>query len=171
MTTSTPSLDELDVLVGEWEITATHPTFAEPTHGSALFEWLEGRTFLIMRSSIEHPDAPDSIAIIGPPSGDVQAIDAPLMMNYHDSRGVHRVYAAIWEERTWRMWRNAPDFNQRFSGTLSADGSVLDGMWQMHRGDEWVDDLAITYRRPAAPPRNGSTQRTDTSAGAPLGGG
>jgi hypothetical protein len=50
------------------------------------FEWLPGRQFLIQRWEIEHPEAPDGIAIIG-----FAADKATLLQHYFDSRGVARV--------------------------------------------------------------------------------
>jgi len=34
-------------------------------HGSAVFEWLEGRRFLMHRARSDHPDFPDGLSIIG----------------------------------------------------------------------------------------------------------
>jgi len=46
------------------------------------------------------------------------------------------------------MWRNAPGFSQRFTGTFTDDGSAIVGRWQLSRDDEhWDDDLQILYRR------------------------
>ena len=46
-----------------------------------------------------------------------------------------------------RFWNNAPRFSQRFTGTLSDDGSTITGQGELSRdGATWQDDLAITYR-------------------------
>ena len=69
-------------------------------------------------------------------------------MHYFDSRGVHRVYEVGLDAGTWRIWRDVPGFSQRFTGTLSDNGSTINGQWQLSRDDAtWNDDLAITYRR------------------------
>jgi hypothetical protein len=71
-------------------------------------------------------------------------------MQYFDSRGVHRVYGVSFNDRAWRMWRNAPGFSQRFTGTFSDDGDTIDGLWKLSRDDTtWDDDLKISFRRKA----------------------
>ena len=97
-----PALEPLEALVGEWEMEAGPPD-GPPWPGEArvAFEWLEGRRFLIQRWSIDLPEAPNGIAIIGlrdaPASAEAVAeavadSDAPYRQHYFDSRGVHRIY-------------------------------------------------------------------------------
>src|SRR5919199_2201468 len=95
--TRNPALDHLDALVGEWETESTHPYLPNTViRGRATFEWLAGGHFLIWRASYDHPDIPDSIAILGcDASGDIGAstdAEADCLMHYFDSRGVSRVY-------------------------------------------------------------------------------
>ena len=48
------------------------------------------------------------------------------------------------------MWRNAPGFSQRFTGTFSDDGDTIDGLWKLSRDETtWDDDLKISFRRNA----------------------
>jgi hypothetical protein len=133
-------LARLDALVGNWTIEATHPSVpGTVVHGESRFEWLEGGRFLIQRSRNEHPDFPDSIAIIG-------VVDDALSMHYYDSRGVHRIYDVAVDESTWRLARDAPGFSQRLAATI--EGDTIAGTWQLSRdGSTWDDDLAITFRR------------------------
>jgi hypothetical protein len=50
--------------------------------------------------------------------------------------------------RYWRDARAPDDFAQRFTGTFSDDGDMIEGQSQLSRdGTEWEDDLAIAYRR------------------------
>jgi hypothetical protein len=64
--TTTPELEPLDRLVGNWVTEATHPALpGVVVHGTASIEWLEGHRFLILRSRNDHPDFPDAISIIG----------------------------------------------------------------------------------------------------------
>jgi hypothetical protein len=80
MEATTPSLQALSALVGEWTTEATHPMVpATVVHGQSVFAWLEGERFLIARARSDHPDFPDSISIIGDTGG--------LRMHYFDSRG------------------------------------------------------------------------------------
>lgn len=134
-------LEALNRLVGKWTTQATHPAFpGMVVNGRVEVEWLEGEQFLIHRAWSDHPDFPDSISVIG--------VTEELSMHYFDSRGVHRVYRADASEGEWRIWRDAPGFSQRFTGTFSDDGSTLSGLWELSRDDStWADDLQITYRR------------------------
>jgi hypothetical protein len=133
-------LAPLHALVGTWATEATHPAYPSTVvTGRATFEWLEGERFLIQRSRTDHPDFPDSIAILGAP-------EEQLAMHYYDSRGVHRVYGMSVDQGVWRMWRDAPGFSQRFEGTLGED--TIAGLWQLSRDDSsWDDDLMITFHR------------------------
>jgi hypothetical protein len=147
------TLEQLKRLVGSWALGATHPAFPGlVVRGTAEVTWLEGERFLIHRARTEHPDFPDSISIIGFMESDRVGSEAPgesrLCMHYFDSRGVFRVYEVSIDDAVWRLWREAPGFSQRFSGTFSADGDTIDGRWQLRADDvKWENDLEITYRR------------------------
>jgi hypothetical protein len=138
-----PRLEPFNALLGEWTIEATHPAYPSTVvPGRATFEWLEGEYFLIQRSRADHPDFPDGIAVIGATS------EGDLSMYYFDSRGVHRVYTVSMSNGVLRIWRDAPGFSQRFTGTLQDDGRTIAGLWELSRdGSSWDDDLEITYRR------------------------
>jgi hypothetical protein len=156
--TVTPPPEHLSRLVGSWTTEATHPAFPGViVRGTATFEWWDGERFLINRARNEHPDFPNSISIIGvtnedrvDPSNDEPTPDdgLPMTMHYFDSRGVFRVYEVSVGDETWRIWRDAPGFSQRFLGTSANGGDTVAGIWQMCTDDvNWVDDLQITYRR------------------------
>jgi hypothetical protein len=95
------ALERLDPFVGEWTMEATPPG-GPPWEGDArvTFEWLEGRTFLIQRWTVDLPEAPDGIAIIG--LGD--SSDA-YRQHYFDSRGVSRIYEMTLSEGVWTLSR------------------------------------------------------------------
>jgi hypothetical protein len=139
-------LRDLDRLVGEWTLEATHPAFPDlVVPGRSSFEWLDGERFLIQRSTADHPDFPNSISVIGATSG---GDDERLSMHYYDSRGVHRVYSLEMSEGVLRIARDHPGFSQRFEGRLADGGGILSGLWQLSTDDSgWHDDLEITYRR------------------------
>ena len=157
--TSDPALKPLNRLVGAWITEATHPAIpGVVVHGTAMIEWLEGERFLIYRARTDHPDFPDAISIIGYTERDrvdqAPRIDPPtagrpqLRMHYFDSRGVFRVYEASIDDESWRLWRDAPGFSQRFNGTFADSGDTIVGRWQLCRDDlHWDDDLEMTYRR------------------------
>jgi hypothetical protein len=138
---TTTELEPYDVLVGEWDVEMSHPMIEGALRGEARVEWLEGRAFLMQRATADHPDAPDSLWVIGPgPDG--------LQVDYFDSRGVRRVYATSLLGRELRFWRAAAGFSQRFLGTISDDGREIDGLWQLSRDDAtWDDDLRMHFRR------------------------
>ena len=131
-----------DALVGGWATEATHPAFPGTiVRGESAFEWLEGERFLINRARNDHPDFPDSISVIG-------LVDERIAMYYFDSRGVHRIYEMSLDERVWRLWRDAPGFGQRCTGTFDEDGNTISCLWELCQDDStWNDDLEITYRR------------------------
>jgi hypothetical protein len=153
------ALEPLNQLLGTWTTEATHPLVpGVVVHGTAIVEWLEGERFLIFRARTDHPDFPDSISIIGfmgrdradsssatrPTDGD----DGGLRMHYFDSRGVFRLCDVSIDDTSWRIWRDAPGFSQRFTGRFSDEGNTVIGQWQLCEDDvHWNDDLAITYRR------------------------
>jgi hypothetical protein len=140
------SLRDLDQLVGEWTLEATHPAFPDlVVPGLSSFEWLAGEKFMIQRSTADHPDFPNSISVIGAMSDE----DGDrLSMHYYDSRGVHRVYSLEMSEGVLRIARDAPGFSQRLEARLADDGDSFGGVWQLSRDDStWDDDLEITYRR------------------------
>lgn len=139
-----PELDGFDAFVGAWDSTATHPSLpGVEVPGTAGFKWLEGGHFLIGRSRNEHPDFPDSLLVIG-----IAANGDGLEMHYYDSRGVERVYGTSFSDGVWRLWRDDPDFAQRFAGTFDDTGSTIVGRWEASEdGATWEPDLAITYHR------------------------
>jgi hypothetical protein len=111
-------------------------------------EWALGGQFLVQRSEVSYPDAPDSMAIIGlDPAGD------GYLQHYFDSRGVARVYAMNLSDGVWTLIRDAPDFSdlnfaQRFNGTFSEDGRAIAGAWEMSQdGVNWNHDFDLAYAR------------------------
>jgi len=136
--------EPLSVLVGRWEIEALNPGEpGEMVHGSLTFEWLSGGRYLIERITIEHPDFPDSIAIIG-----YDETTGNFTQHYFDSRGVERIYGMSVINGVWKLWRDMPGFSQRFTGTISDNGSVIMGRWEKSvDGSNWEHDFDLTYRR------------------------
>jgi hypothetical protein len=140
-------LDELAPFVGRWRMT---PSFLEPDRNApnaqTSFEWLPGKRFVIQRWEVEHPDAPDGIAIIG-----FDDARDRYLQHYFDSRGVVREYEMGFDDNVWTLQRIAdePDFSQRFSGRFSDDGATINGSWQgsHDRGSTWAADFDLTYTR------------------------
>lgn len=153
------ALEPLDALVGEWKMEAG-PRDGPPWPGeaSARFEWLEGGKFLVQRWSVDLPEAPDGIAIIGladaPASAEAVAeglsdSDAPYRQHYFDSRGVHRIYEMTLGDGEWKLWRDSLDpFAQRFTGRFSDDRTEIAGRWELAEdGSTWRTDFDLTYRK------------------------
>ena len=134
-------MDEFEVLIGTWTTEAKHRLVDEVVSGETTFEWLEGRKFLLQRSHADDERFPDGLWVIGSPeSGE------GLVAEYFDSRGVRRTYEVSIEDGVWRVWRDAPGFDQRFEARIGAD--EFEGLFQLaEQPGEWMDDLKVSYRR------------------------
>jgi hypothetical protein len=96
-----------------------------------VFEWLDGRAYLVQRCSVPEP-VPTSTWIIGSD----EAAESYTAL-YYDPRGVSRVYRMSVSEGVWTVWQDAPGFFQRFTGTFGRDNTTITGRW------EWSDDGSI----------------------------
>lgn len=138
--TSNSPLASMAVLLGEW--TMESPQFPE-FRGRATFEWIEDGAYLAVRDDVEKGEFPSSTWIIG---GDDSIQDCTSL--YHDSRGVRRVYQTNIVDDIWQIWRNAPEFNQRFIGKIVDAGTTITGQWEMSRdGSKWAKDFDLVYRK------------------------
>jgi hypothetical protein len=142
------ALARLDVFIGQWSMEARFPGGTGTPVGRSRFEWALGGQFLVQHTEVPIPEAPDSLAIVGV---DVQS--GGYVQHYYDSRGVARLYAMSFADGVWTLLRESPDFSaldfgQRFTATLSADGTTITGAWQKcFDGSEWEHDFALNYRR------------------------
>jgi hypothetical protein len=145
------ALTGLDVFVGEWVIEARfpgdQPATEEGPRGRSRFEWDLDRQFLLQRTEVPVPEAPDSLTIV---SADLET--GAYTQHYYDSRGVTRLYAMTLADGVWTLTREAPDFSpldfaQRFTGRFSADGNTISGAWETRLDGNWQHDFALTYRR------------------------
>jgi hypothetical protein len=143
----------LDRFIGTWDVTAI--VAGQPVDGNATttFEWSEDGAFLVERDEGgPGKDAPPEwiknspfpvVSIIGRDDADDE-----LTMLYADGRGVRRVYRWSLEGDTWRIWRDAPGFNQRFTGTFDETGTTITGSWEMSKdGVTWTKDFDLVYRK------------------------
>ncbi|MFA4926915.1 MAG: hypothetical protein WC558_00245 [Patulibacter sp.] len=148
--TRNDALQRLTPLVGVWAIEVPDfpplpPELAEQARMTV--EWTLGGAYLLQRSSVPVPKAPDGHCLIAAHD------DADgYTQHYFDSRGVTRVYAMTFDGRRWTLERHAPDFtplsfHQRFTGTL-VDDDRIDGRWETSPdGENWARDFDLTYRR------------------------
>jgi hypothetical protein len=139
-----PALDRLNPLLGEWSM----HTSLGPAVGRASFEWALGGQYLLERTGVpDAPEAPDGLAIIGVDQ------QGSYLQHYYDSRGVTRLYSMTFEDGTWTLLRDKPDFTplefaQRYVGQLGPDGDTIDGRWEISDdGTTWRVDFTLTLRR------------------------
>jgi hypothetical protein len=149
----TEALARLDAFIGEWVMEARfrdgHPTATgDVPQARSWFEWALGGQFLLQRTEVPIPEAPDSLSVI---SADPET--GAYTQHYYDARGVVRLYAMTFADGTWTLRRDTADFSpldfrQRFVGTFSGDGNTISGAWETgHDDGEWEHDFALIYRR------------------------
>ena len=142
-TDKNPALKKLDILIGDWEISGSHPLISNPIKGKINFSWFNGKSFLIMRTDFNQSGPPNSTAIIG---SDDKA--EKLSMLYFDERGVSRIYDVVFKNNVLKVERNHPGFSQRFTGTIKDNGNTIEGIWELcEDGVNWKKDLEIIYTR------------------------
>ena len=136
----TEGLEQLDPLIGEWVVESKK--YSEG-RGRTTVRTTEDGKFLRLESSQEDERFPHSTLVIG--SDD--ASDECTVL-YYDARDVRRVYRTRLTGGIWKMWREAPGFNQRFIGKIADDGKTIAGEWEMSRdGTNWDADFDLTYTK------------------------
>lgn len=144
--TAEQALKELEPLLGEWRMEAIPPS-GEPWPGEArtTFEWHDSGAHLVGRSTIEMPEAPDSISIIG-----ADAANGTYFQLYSDERGVCRVYGMSIGDGEWKLWREGEPFAQRFAATFEDGGAMIAGRWETAGDGGWggyETDIDLIYRK------------------------
>jgi hypothetical protein len=142
-------LERLEPFVGTWRIEAPAlplpPALADAARST--FEWTLGGAFLLQRSSVPVPEAPDGLSLMGPDAGD------GYIQHYFDSRGIARIYAMAFDDREWTLERHSADvspltFHQRWLATFSAEGDTIQGRWEKSPdGRDWELDFELAYQR------------------------
>lgn len=145
-------MSSLAPLVGEWDFTSS--VDGKPTgRGRTTFEPIEGGAFLRQTADDEPAaDAPPEWAANSPmPITAIIGLDdttGTLVMLYSDARGVRRIYHMSLTDGVLKLWRDAPEFHQRFTGRFAPDGGSITGRWEMSTdGSEWDVDFEMTYTR------------------------
>jgi hypothetical protein len=150
------ALERLGVFVGEWVLAARFPdgelapsiASQEGPQARSRFEWALNGQFLLQRTEVPVPEAPDSLTIVS-----ADPATGAYTQHYYDSRGVVRQYAMTFADGVWTLTRESPDFSpldfrQRFTGTFSPDGNTISGAWEKRAGGAgWEHDFDLTYRR------------------------
>lgn len=139
-----PALKPFEILVGTWQTTGSHPYFPDTAlRGHTSFAWLAGGAFLVMHSTIDNPNFPDGVAILG--SDD--AAQTYFLLGF-DERGISRKYNVTMTGNQLTWWRDEPSFAQRFAMTIEAGGTRMISRGEMSReGAAWEKDLDLTYIR------------------------
>jgi hypothetical protein len=140
----TRALKQFDILVGEWTMLGTHPQLPAAVRGHSSFEWLRPGALLVWHFDWEHGQKiPSAYSVIGQDD----AVE-PCAMLYTDERGVARIYQMSLTGGVWKMWREAPGFSQRMTGTFSDDGNTITWHGELSTdGSTWEPDLSVTYTR------------------------
>ena len=102
------ALARLDVFVGEWVIEARFPSDhlaaanakEEGPQARSWFEWALDGQFLVQRTEVPIPEAPDSLTIVS-----VALETGAYTQHYYDSRGVARLYAMSLADGVWTLTR------------------------------------------------------------------
>lgn len=123
------------------------------TGGRATFDWLDDGAFLVYRGEAEDTsEAPAEIVENSPlPTVSIIGLDGSseqFTMLYADARDVFRVYQMSLGDGVWKLWRDAPEFSQRFTGTFGDDGDTITGYWEYSEdGADWEHDFDLTYTK------------------------
>ena len=144
---SNPALADLGLLIGQWEMELSNAAFlpnsSDTLKGGVSFEWLEAGAFLIMRMGEKISQAPSAIWLIHRDEG-----NSDYKAFYYDDRKVSRIYEMSFSNKVWKMWRQSPDFSQRFEGNIADDGNKILAHWEKSDdGHTWEHDFDITYSR------------------------
>ena len=142
--TAEHALRELEPLVGEWTMEAKWPNGEEWQGGGRVtFEWHASGAHLVERGTVELPEAPDNVSIIG-----CDGANGTYFQLYSDDRGVCRIYEMSIGNGEWKLWREVEPFSQRYTGTFSDDGNTITGRWEIAEdGTNYETDFDLNYRR------------------------
>jgi len=141
-----PALDELRFLAGDWHMEVSEASFLTDPDATlrrpVTVEWIEQGAALAMRMG--GAGTPTATWIIG---RDDAGPDYHVL--YADDRGVSRVYRMSFGAGTWRIWRDTPEFSQRFDASVGAGQAEITGSWQKSAdgGLTWEHDFTVRYIR------------------------
>jgi hypothetical protein len=142
-----PALADIAFLVGEWEMTISNASFLPDPDQSASGRLevtpIESRWLLVMRQSSDSAGTPLATWVIGR-----DGAGPNYTVLYADGRGVSRVYEMDLVDARWRIWRDDPEFSQRFEASISVDTRSITGRWEKRiAGGAWEHDFEVSYSR------------------------
>jgi hypothetical protein len=128
--------------VGDWAVEATWPD-GERWPGTATFAWHESGRHLLHRGTLDHPEAPDNVSVIG-----CDAANGTYSYLYSDERGVCRIFELTVGDGEWRFERAGEPFAQRFTWTLGPNGDTITAHLEMaDDAGDYHPDFDMVYRR------------------------
>lgn len=146
--TPNPALADAGALVGNWKMEIYNADFLEDPNarvgGRAMINWTDDGAALVLRQGGDPANPPWASWIIG---RDEQ--DPDFLVLYADDRGISRIYRMSLGGPNWRMWRDTPEFSQRFSAHIDPGGNALRGRWEKSTdsGKTWQHDFNLDYIR------------------------
>ena len=94
-------------------------------------------------SKIDQEDFPTGIAIFGSDN-----TTGEYFMMYFDERKVSRKYEVSYQDGVVKWWRNAPEFSQQNTWTITDNGNTIIGKGQLSKdGTTWDNDLDLIFTR------------------------
>jgi hypothetical protein len=115
----------------------------EVVHSPVTFEPIEHGALLAMRQGGGGASPPAATWVIG--RDDHQREYTVLSA---DARGVSRVYGMSLSASIWRIWRDEPEFSQRFEAVVSRDRRSINARWEKRAScGEWEHDFDLAYTR------------------------
>jgi hypothetical protein len=142
--TAEEALERLEPLIGEWMVEAIAPGGERfPGEARASFRWHDSGAHVIQRATVEMPDAPNVIAIMG-----CDAASGSYFQLYSDDRGVCRVYEMSIGGGEWKLWRAGGPFPQRFTARFEDRANTIVGRWEKAvDGAHYETDFDLIYER------------------------
>jgi hypothetical protein len=142
-----PTLAPLEFLVGRWEMKLSGASFLPAPDSTAtgfvVVEPIEQGGLIAMRQFVEPDGPPAATWVIG---RDASRTDYTVL--YSDARGVSRVYEMSLADGAWKLWRDDPEFSQRFEAEIAPDRLRMSGRWSKRPGGgEWEHDFDVDYAR------------------------
>lgn len=139
---------ELEPLIGRWRQVVDAPRHVDGlVSGQMTLEWLRDEKVILQRSIADDPMFPEGVVLIIAAG---EGAEGDFTGHYFDSRAVARVLHMSFDGGVWTWWRHATradDFDQRFEGTLSADGDTIRSSCYLVEDGEWIHDFDVTYTR------------------------
>lgn len=142
-----PTLKDFKEFTGAWEMELSNASFLPDVKtvikATASFEWFDGGAFLILRQGSKNSGTPWATWFIG---HDKDTRNYTVL--YIDDQQSSRVYEMSFENGIWKMWRNAPEFIQRFTAEISEDKKTISGYWEKSAdGKTWHHDFNLKYNK------------------------